>query len=114
MGSRIQKVFSDKNNIPSSGSDAGAGSHGTVVFAIVTTVPCSGSTSPLEEFETLRGVLNQTERWNVVTTRYFETASQESLFQTTPNSELEESDAEDNLSNDDPISSLRSDDGISL
>jgi len=37
-----QKVFSNKNNIPSSGSDEGAGGHGTVVFAAVTTVPCSG------------------------------------------------------------------------
>jgi len=37
-----QIVFSDKNNIPSSGSDAGAGGHGTVVFDVVTTVPCSG------------------------------------------------------------------------
>jgi len=37
-----QIVFSSKNNIPSSGSDAGAGGHGTVVFVVVTTVPCSG------------------------------------------------------------------------
>jgi hypothetical protein len=37
-----QIVFSDKNNIPSSGSDVGAEGHGTVVFAVVTTVPCSG------------------------------------------------------------------------
>ncbi|HCB63725.1 MAG TPA: hypothetical protein DHV29_13400 [Bacteroidales bacterium] len=31
-----------KNNIPPSLSDAGAQGHGTVVFAIVATVPCSG------------------------------------------------------------------------
>jgi len=37
-----QIVFSDKNNIPSSGSDVGAEGHETVVFAVVTTVPCSG------------------------------------------------------------------------
>jgi len=52
--------------------------NGTVVFAIVTTVPCSGRTSSLEEFETLRGVLNWPERWNVVTTRCFDTASSSS------------------------------------
>ncbi|HBG70666.1 MAG: hypothetical protein A2W93_04835 [Bacteroidetes bacterium GWF2_43_63] len=38
----FQIVFSNKNNIPPSESDAGAEGHGTVVFAIVTTVPCSG------------------------------------------------------------------------
>ncbi|MPM06914.1 hypothetical protein SDC9_53217 [bioreactor metagenome] len=32
-----------KNNIPPSESDEGAEGHGTVVFAFVKTVPCSGS-----------------------------------------------------------------------
>jgi len=63
-----QKVLSDKNNIPSSGSYAGAGGHGTVVFAVVTTVPCSDS-------KVSKNLKSLSERWNVVTTRYFETAS---------------------------------------
>jgi len=62
----------NKNNIPSSGSDAGAEGHGTVVFAVVTTVPCSGRRKNPESPELFEGLL-WPERWNVVTTRYFET-----------------------------------------
>ncbi|HBG70254.1 MAG TPA: hypothetical protein DDX57_05670 [Bacteroidales bacterium] len=38
-----QNCCSFKNNIPPSESDEGAEGHGTVVFEVVTTVPCSGS-----------------------------------------------------------------------
>jgi len=44
-----------------------AGGHGTVVFAVVTTVPCSGSNFS-EELKSLP------ERWDVVTICCFETA----------------------------------------
>jgi len=40
---KLSKIsFSAKNNIPPSESDTGAEGHGTVVFAVATTVPCSG------------------------------------------------------------------------
>jgi len=38
----IKFKLQSKNNIPPSESDEEAEGHGTVVFAIVTTVPCSG------------------------------------------------------------------------
>jgi len=37
-----QKESIYKNNIPPFSSDEDAEGHGTVVFAVVTTVPCSG------------------------------------------------------------------------
>ena len=64
-----------KNNIPPSESDEGAEGHGTVVFAVVTTVPCSGLVrKPSKSSELFEGSY-WPERWNVVTTRSFETAS---------------------------------------
>jgi len=53
--------------------DKGAKGHGTVVFAVVTTVPCSGC-NVSEELKSLP------ERWNVVTICCFETAPTNYLF----------------------------------
>jgi len=39
----VSSAVAGKNNIPPSENDEGAEGHGTVVFAVVTTVPCSGS-----------------------------------------------------------------------
>ncbi|HBG69896.1 MAG: hypothetical protein A2W93_14885 [Bacteroidetes bacterium GWF2_43_63] len=46
------------NNIPPSEGTNGAEGHGTVVFCVVTTVPCSGRTTPLAGFRALRGAIN--------------------------------------------------------
>ena len=77
--------FQSKNNIPPSESDEGAEGHGTVVFAVVTTVPCSGLVrKPSKSSELFEGSF-WPERWNVVTTPIFETSSSINYQKTTPN-----------------------------
>ncbi|HCB63430.1 MAG: hypothetical protein A2W94_05740 [Bacteroidetes bacterium GWE2_42_42] len=76
MQSLSKNDVEGKNNIPPSESDVGAEGHGTVVFAVVTTVPCSGLFRKPSKSSKLFESKLWPERWNVVTINYFWTVTQ--------------------------------------
>ena len=70
-----QNAISEQKQHSTVRCDEGAKGHGTVVFAVVTTVPCSGLLrKPSKSSELFEGSF-WPERWNVVTTRYFQAVS---------------------------------------